>query len=119
MAESRTILASRNLPRANRLIYAGTQDRSTVGAEGNGADPILMAAETVQFPGAGRVPESHRLVAATGREILATGAEGHRADRTSMPGKECRLPAGIRNVPHRDRRIFSASRQQSAVGTKS
>src|SRR5438876_5890955 len=99
MAESRAILTSRNLPGANRLIYTGTQDGSTVGAEGNGADPILMAAETVQFPGTGRVPESHRLVAAAGREIFAVGAEGHRTDRTGMPGKEGRLPAGIRNVP--------------------
>src|SRR6266436_1282773 len=119
MAESRTILTSRNLPGANRLIYTGTQDGSTVGAESNGADPVLVAPETVQFASAGRVPKSYHLIAAAGGEIFAVGAEGHRADRTGMPGKEGRLPAGIRNVPHRDRWIFSASRQQSAVGTKS
>src|SRR5438067_12743488 len=56
--------ARRHLPEAHTFVHARRRDEPAVAVEGDRADPILVAAKTVNLLARRQVPEFHEVIAA-------------------------------------------------------
>src|SRR5262249_48737524 len=106
-------------PDAHRRIPVppSAGDLLTVGAEGDGVDPVAVALEGEQLlPHAG-VPHAHGSIAAPADEALAVGTEGDVQGLAGVPRQAKPLLPGL-GAPDPDGPVAAGAGDPLAVGTE-
>src|SRR5262245_66298206 len=80
----------KRVPEADRVVTGTRHQPRAVGAEGDGVDVVLVAAQLGHLLARGDVPQADRVIPAGGGQPGAVGAEGQ-AVNTAPVGKDGKL----------------------------